>query len=100
MKTKEPQLLKTEDIIYTTNLTGLAYIKSSKGGTSNLWFGTHCMVNTKDNNVELYYTVKAFEFDWVDYVYFKTTNYNEAVEKYNELAIKWNGYREFKKEQA
>jgi len=100
METKEASLLKHEDEIYTSNLTGLAYIKSSKGGTANLYFGTHCRVNTKDNTTEVSYSVKAFEHDWVDYVYFKTTDYKEAVDKYNELAIKWNGYREFIKEQA
>jgi pantothenate kinase len=98
METKEPSLLKPETEIYTSNLTGLAYIKSSKGGTANLYFGTHCRVNTKDNTVNLSYTVKAFESNWKDHVYFKTTNYKEAVDKYNELAIKWNGYREFIKE--
>lgn len=99
METKEPSLMKSEDIIYTTNLTGLAYIKSSKGGSANLWFGTHCRVNTKDNTVEVYYSVKAFESDWIDQVYFKTENYKEAVDKYNELAIKWNGHREIIKDQ-
>lgn len=100
MEIKEASLLQPEDSIYTSNLTGLAYIKSSKGGGSNLCFGTHCRVNTKDNTVDLSYSVKAFEHDWADHVYFKTTNYAEAVEKYNELAIKWNGYREFIKEQV
>lgn len=95
METKGPSLLKPEDVIYTSNLTGLAYIKSSKGGTANLYFGTHCRVHTKDNTIEMYYSVKAFESDLADHVYFKTTNYQEAVDKYNELAIKWNGYREF-----
>ena len=94
MEIKEASLLKAEDVIYTCNLTGLAYIKGSKGGKSNLYFGTHCKVNTKDNSVEVSYSVKAFEPHWVDYVYFKTTNYQEAVDKYNELAVKWNGYRE------
>ncbi len=102
MEIKEPALFKPEDIVHTISSSGLAYIKSSKGGGSNIWFFTHCTVNTKDNTTEVYYAIKAFESDWVDYVYFKTTNYKEAVDKYNELAIKWNGYREFtpNKEQA
>lgn len=100
METKEPNLLKPTNEIYTVKLDGLAYIKSSKGGTSNLLFGTHITLNTKDNTTEIYYSVKAFEYDWSDHEYFKTTDYNTAVEKYNELAIKWNGHREFIKEQA
>ncbi len=100
METKEPSLLKPEDTIYTSNLQGLAYIKSSKGGTANLYFGTHCRVNTSDNSVVLSYSVRAFDSSWEDHVDFRTTNYKEAVDKYNELAIKWNGYREFTKEQA
>jgi hypothetical protein len=93
MGTKPPCLLEPESIIHTVASTGLAYIKSSKGGSSNIWFMTHCRVNTNNNTTEVYYTVKAFESDWVDYVYIKTPNYNEAVKIYNELAIKWNGYR-------
>lgn len=91
---KEPSLLKFDDSIYTSNLTGLAYIKSSKGGAANLYFSTSITVNTSDNTTKVEYSVKAFEHDWIDYVYFKTTNYKEAVDKYNELAIKWNGYRQ------
>jgi hypothetical protein len=87
-------LLKLEDKIYAVNLSGLAYIKSSKGNSSNVYFTTSCVVNTKDNSVKVEYTVEAFESGWVDYVCFKTTNYQEAVDKYNELAIKWNGYRD------
>lgn len=91
---KEPNLLKHEDIIYTSNIIGLAYIKSSKGGLANLCFSTRCRVNTKDNTVDLSYNVKAFESTWADHEELTTTNYQEAVNKYNELAIKWNGYRE------
>lgn len=99
METKQPNILKPEDKIYTCNLKGMAYIKSSKGGTANLYFGTHCTLNTNDNTTEVYYSVKAFEADWADHVYFKTTNYQEAVDRYNYLAALWNGHREFVKEQ-
>ncbi len=90
---KPPALITPEETIYTSTLKGLAYIKSSKGGSSNLYFGTQCRVNTKDNTTTVNYYIKAFESNWDDYVYFETTNYQEAIDKYNELAIKWNGHR-------
>lgn len=95
MNTVKSNLMNSQDAIWTVQLDGLAYIKSSKGGKANLYLGTHCKINTADNTTEVYYSVKAFEPTWTDHVYFKTTNYKEAVDKYNELALKWDGYREF-----
>jgi hypothetical protein len=95
METKEPRLLEEEQKLYTGNITGMAYIRNSKGGTANLYFHIVCWINRLDNSTSVKYSVKAFESHWSDHEYFETTDYSAALEKYNELAIKWNGYRPF-----
>jgi len=93
MKIREPRLLSHEDKIYVVNSKGMAYIKSLSGDTSNLLFSSSCIINTNDNSVLVEYTVEAFEPKCDDYCILKTSNYKEALDKYNELSIKFNGYR-------
>lgn len=79
---------------YTTNLRGMTYVKNSKGKTSNVAFFIMCSINTVDNSTKVAYLVEVFEKPQDDYFGEEYTSYIEAVDKYNELAIKWNGHRE------
>ena len=92
---KEPNLLTYSPKIICGELSGMAYIKDSKGKSSNLQFYTSCVVSTENNNVIVRYRVQAFDNTNEDYEVFTTTVYKDAIDKYNELAVKWNGYREF-----
>lgn len=90
---KSPSLLELDNRIYCGKLEGLAVIRNSNGNKTNLTFYTSCIVDTKTNNVIVQYKVQAFEKDLADYAVLTTTNYQEAVAFYNELAVKLNAYR-------
>ena len=86
-------LLKKEDRINTYDLKGLAYIKDSKGKSNNLKFWTICTIFTESNNTIVTYKVEVFDKDSPDYDIFTTTDYSEAIDKYNQAAEIWNGHR-------
>lgn len=90
---KEPRLLDKENKLYCGRLDGMSYIKDSKKQSSNLKLYTSCVVIVENNTTIVSYKVEAFDKPNPDYEVLLTTNYSEAIDKYNELAVKWNGYR-------
>jgi predicted secreted Zn-dependent protease len=88
-----PRLLNKEKKLYCGRLDGMSYIKDSQKRSANLNFYTSCVVNTENNSAIVKYKVEAFDKSNSDYDVFTTTNYSEAINKYNELAVKWNGHR-------
>lgn len=91
---KQAKLLIKTTRILCSNLEGFTFIKNTEGVPGNVCFTTVCIVHTENNNVQINYKVEAFERTNLDYDIIYTTNYDIAVAKYNELAIKWNAYRD------
>lgn len=89
--------MKKNEIIYANSLDGVAYVKDSKGMSDNIHFFTQVTVNTTDNTTTVEYSVEVFR-GREDHYELKTTDYNKAVDKYNEVAEKWNPNREELKE--
>lgn len=87
------QILNPSKTIYCGNLEGMAYVKNSKGYSSNVTLYTSAIVDTKTNTAIISYSVSVFD-NMTDAYSEKFTDYNLAIAKYNELAEKWNGHRE------
>jgi hypothetical protein len=90
---KKPDLLSASEHERTCSLRGMSYVINSVGDSDNLSFFVSVYVNTADNTTVVKYSIRVFK-DRTDQFIQSYTNYQEAIDKYNELAIKWNGYRE------
>jgi len=88
-----PRLLEKDKNKICMSLEGQSYIKDSNKRSDNLRFWTTCNINTETNECIVKYKVECFEPKNSDYDSITTTNYSEAIDKYNELAVKWDGYR-------
>jgi len=91
---KEPNLMTPTHGEYACNLRGMAYVKNSKGQSSNVHFYIGVRIDTSNNSADVIYTIEMFKHGQEDYFRGDFTNYQQAVAKYNELATKWNGYRD------
>lgn len=92
---EKPRLLKDNEVIQLTNIEGFAYIKNSDGRTGNLTLFNVVHINTKDNSIkEIFYEINMFKRGQADHVQEGYSVYKTAVERYNQLAEEFNGYRE------
>lgn len=86
--------LNRQDLIILNTLKGLTYVKDSEGKVSNLNLYISAYLDTKTNKVEsLRYNLTVFNENSPDYYSKVFRDYNEAVDEYDRLAIKFDGYR-------
>ena len=95
-KTAENKVtLNRKDLIILNTSAGLAYVKDSEGRRDNLNLYISTYLNTKTNITEsLRYSISAFNQNSPDYYNKVFKDYNEAVNEYDRLAIKFDGHRE------
>lgn len=77
-----------------STLEGLAFIKDSKGWTSNLQLHIVVYLDTKTNTTHsLQYSVTAFTHSSPGYYNKTFKTYNEAADEYDRLAKEFDGHR-------
>lgn len=85
-----PHLMDHQAQIFAGNLKGMGYVKDSADKADNISFFISCTINTADNSTKVEYSIEVFVRRPDEYKQ-SFTNFNEAVDKYNELLIKWSG---------
>ena len=83
-------MLTHDDTICTCELRGLSLIMDSTGELDNASFYTLCTITTSDNTTQVSYYVEFFSKLNKDHCFLVTNNYEEAVNRYNELLVIWD----------
>jgi len=88
-------LIEPHPYVSAYSRQGFGRVKNSKGTTFSLILQTVIQLDAETNELLFVeYSVELFQNDDPDYIRFVTKNYNEAIDKYNELAIKWSVHRD------
>ena len=87
-------LLQLKNILSACEILAVGYVKNTEGRSGNLYLYLHCRVYPETGATEVYYSINCFNSDQLNHVSASFGKYDDAVAKYNQLLIQYNGYAE------
>ena len=87
------ELMIPKKEVTASRLDGLDVLRDSNGKSSALYFSTYIRINPETNETIITYSISAFIPSSPDYVHNVFDNYNDAVNRYNELLLKFDAYQ-------